>query len=58
MEMDNKQETAVRVVINGEVIQDGFESLQEAMEWAQVFVKNATTDPTFEKYEKPKLLLD
>jgi|TARA_R100000482_G_C4975587_1_gene81012 hypothetical protein len=56
--MDNQSNQAIRIVINGQVIQEGFESLTEAMEWAKVFVKEDTKDILFENYQKPKLLLD
>ena len=56
--MENQQEKAIRIVIKGQVIQEGFENLNEAMEWAKVFIKEDTSNILFENYKKPKLLLD
>ncbi len=56
--MNNQQEKAIRIVIKGEVIQEGFDSLTAAMEWAKVFIKEDTSDIFFETYQKDTLLLD
>ena len=56
--MENQQEKAIRIVLNGKVIHEDFPSLNEAMEWAKVFIKEDTTELLFESYEKSKLLLD
>tara|TARA_R100001082_G_scaffold109902_1_gene88249 strand:- start:1791 stop:1961 length:171 start_codon:yes stop_codon:yes gene_type:complete len=56
--MENQQQKAIRIVIKGQVIQEGFKSLTDAMEWAKVFVKEDTSDILFETYQKDTLLLD
>jgi len=56
--MENQQEKAIRIVLNGKVIHSDFKSLTEAMEWAKVFIKEETAELLFESYEKSKLLLD
>tara|TARA_R100000479_G_C6281540_1_gene163142 strand:- start:229 stop:399 length:171 start_codon:yes stop_codon:yes gene_type:complete len=56
--MENQEEKAIRIVIKGHVVQEGFRNLTEAMEWAKVFIKEDTSDILFENYKKPKLLLD
>jgi hypothetical protein len=56
--MINQPKTAIRIIIKGQVIQEGFESLTDAMEWAKVFVKEDTSDILFETYQKDTLLLD
>ena len=56
--MENQQEKAIRIVLNGKEIHSDFKTLHEAMEWAKVFIKDETTELLFESYEKSKLLLD
>jgi uncharacterized membrane protein YcaP (DUF421 family) len=54
---DNKQEQKYRVVLNGKVVNEDFKSLQEAVDWAKVFV-NEESGLEIQTYYKPKLLLD
>lgn len=56
--MENQQEKAIRIILNGKVIHEDFPSLNEAMDWAKVFVKEDTSQLLFESYDKSKLLLD
>ena len=56
--MQNQQDKAIRIVLNGKVIHEDFNTLTEAMEWAKIFIKEDTTELLFESYEKSKLLLD
>tara|TARA_R100001377_G_C3185081_1_gene108218 strand:+ start:426 stop:596 length:171 start_codon:yes stop_codon:yes gene_type:complete len=56
--MENQQERAIRIVLDGKTIHQDFKTLHEAMEWAKVFIKADTAELLFESYEKSKLLLD
>jgi len=56
--MENQQEKAIRIILNGKIIHEDFPSLNEAMDWAKVFVKEDTSNLLFESYDKSKLLLD
>jgi len=56
--MKNQQEKAIRIVVNGKIIHEDFRTLEEAMEWAKVFIKEDSSQLLFESYEKSKLLLD
>jgi uncharacterized membrane protein YcaP (DUF421 family) len=53
----NNQEQRFRVVIDGKIVNENFNSIQEAMEWAKVIVKE-DSNISIETYLKPKLLLD
>jgi len=56
--IENQQERAIRIVLDGTVVHQDFKTLHEAMEWAKVFIKDDTSELLFESYEKSKLLLD
>ncbi len=54
---ENTQVQRFRVVLEGKVVNEDFQSIQEAMDWAKVFIKEHS-NLTIETYLKPKLLLD
>ena len=57
---ENKQDQKWRVVADGNVISENFDSIMGAMEWAKTMdqVLAEKSSVAIETYLKPKLLLD
>tara|TARA_R110000824_G_scaffold148_5_gene552 strand:- start:329 stop:511 length:183 start_codon:yes stop_codon:yes gene_type:complete len=57
---ENKQDQKWRVVADGNVISENFDSIMDAMEWAKTMdqVLAEKSSVAIETYLKPKLLLD
>lgn len=57
---ENKQDQKWRVVADGRVISENFDSILDAMEWAKTMdqVLAEKSSVSIETYLKPKLLLD
>ena len=59
MTEENTQEQKYRVIVDDKVINEGFSSLNEAIEWAKTIGESTKNSSLrIETYLKPKLLLD